>query len=80
MKGYGFQFYAGPTAENPEQREIFFHRADAPADFDFALLPSRDLVFEFTVTEDKSGKPAAREVQLVTSYNGNGKKNGHRER
>jgi uncharacterized LabA/DUF88 family protein len=78
-KGYGFlQFFAGPTAENPEQREIFFHRTDGPADLDFALLPSRDLVFEFTLTEDKSGKPAAREVQLVTSYNGNGKKNGHR--
>ena len=37
-KGYGFlQFYAGPTAENPEQRE-FFDRA-MPADFDYALLP-----------------------------------------
>jgi hypothetical protein len=80
-KGYGFlRFFSGPTVENPDHREVFFHRNDGPADVDYAVLPSRDLVFEFTLTEDKGNKLAARGLELISSYGANGKTNGHRDR
>ncbi|MBX9579589.1 MAG: NYN domain-containing protein [Gemmataceae bacterium] len=72
-KDYGFlRYFAGPEAGNLEPAEAFFHRKDGPPDFDYGILPSRDVVFEFTLGEDRGEKLAARDVQVVADYAGRG--------
>lgn len=67
-KDYGFlRYFAGPGGD-PEPGEVFFHRKDGPPDFDYTHLPSRDFVFEFTLTQDRTDRLAARDVQLVANY------------
>jgi len=61
-------------------KEVFFHRSCFIADVDVTALPSRDIVFEFTLAPEASRdgcKWAAADIAPVSSYFRNG--NGHRK-
>jgi len=77
-KGFGFLRYL-VTLDNltvtdtrdPDSpyREAFFHCSQCPSTLDLALLPSRDLIFEFTLTPGREpSKMEATELTLVVSY------------
>jgi uncharacterized LabA/DUF88 family protein len=49
-------------------RDAFFHRSQCPPTLDLGLLPSRDMVFEFTLQPGRENKMEAYELALVVSY------------
>jgi uncharacterized LabA/DUF88 family protein len=77
-KGFGFLRYLTPF-EHPGSgdhrepgrpyREAFFHFSQCPASLDLALLPSRDMVFEFTLAPGREeSKMEANDLDMVISY------------
>jgi uncharacterized LabA/DUF88 family protein len=77
-KGFGFLRYLvgldnltitdTRESESP-YREAFFHCSQCPTNFDLNLLPSRDMIFEFTLTPGRDpSKMEATELTLVVSY------------
>jgi uncharacterized LabA/DUF88 family protein len=77
-KGFGFLRYlvrlenltVTDTREpNSPYREAFFHRSQVPATLDPAQLPSRDMVFEFTLNPGRDGaNMEASELSVVVNY------------
>jgi uncharacterized LabA/DUF88 family protein len=78
QKHFGFlRYYIGmdnltvtdPTSSESPCRDAFFVDADVPAEVDLGRLPSRDMVFEFTLVPGQvSGKKAAVDMELVYDY------------
>ena len=76
-KGFGFLRYLSRLGDfnvtataDPDcpYREAFFHCSHCPPGLDLTVLPNRDLVFEFTLTEGREGKAEAEELTLLASY------------
>lgn len=77
-KGFGFLRYlvaldnlTVTDTRDPDSpyREAFFHCSQCPPSLDLALLPSRDMIFEFTLTPGREpSKMEATELALVVSY------------
>ena len=77
-KGFGFLRYLAPFEHgnagehrepNRPYREAFFHCTQCPVSLDLALLPSRDMVFEFTLAPGREeSKTEANDLALVISY------------
>jgi uncharacterized LabA/DUF88 family protein len=76
-KGFGFLRYltpfdgvCGPRDSRSPYQEAFFHRSQCPAALDLSLLPSRDMIFEFTLTRgrEEAAKMEASELALVATY------------
>ncbi|MBL8798257.1 MAG: NYN domain-containing protein [Planctomycetia bacterium] len=77
-KGFGFLRYLVDLknltitdtreAESP-YRDAFFHCSQCPPDFQLSLLPSRDMIFEFTLNRGRDEtKLEATDLDLVISY------------
>jgi len=75
-KGFGFMRYMSRIApglwitdsRNTESpyNSVFFHGSNLPRDFNPAYLPSRDLIFEFTLEEPNNDKdPIANNIRLL---------------
>jgi uncharacterized LabA/DUF88 family protein/cold shock CspA family protein len=78
-KGFGFMRYMHRIApglwitdsRNSESpyRSVFFHASNLPREFNQALLPSRDLIFEFKLEESKNNRdPVAANIRVI-GYN-----------
>ncbi len=77
FKGFGFMRFLvslspylwktdSRDAESPF-RTAFFHDSNLPDGFNVARLPSRQLVFEFTLSEPNGKQPAATDISLVSA-------------
>jgi uncharacterized LabA/DUF88 family protein len=83
-KGFGFLRYlmrlenlTVTDTREPDSpyREAFFHRSQCPATLDLNLLPSRDMVFEFTLNRGREdANMEAGELTVVANYAAHGRK------
>ena len=75
-KGFGFMRYMDKIApglwitdsrnEESPYSSVFFHGSNLPRDFNPAYLPSRDLIFEFSLEEPNNDKdPIANYIRLL---------------
>jgi hypothetical protein len=81
-KGFGFLRYlvgldnltiTDTREPDSPYREAFFHCSQCPPNFDLTLLPSRDLIFEFTLQQGRdAAKMEAIDLSLVISYGPHG--------
>jgi uncharacterized LabA/DUF88 family protein/cold shock CspA family protein len=77
-KGFGFLRYlvgldnltvTDTRDEGSPYRDAFFHCSQCPPDLSLSLLPSRDLIFEFTLARGRDeNKMEALDMSLVVSY------------
>lgn len=77
-KGFGFLRYlvgldnlTVTDTREPDSpyREAFFHCSQCPPNLDLSVLPTRDLIFEFTLTAGReASKMEATDLQLIVSY------------
>ena len=74
--GYGFMRYLNKIedrlwitdsrAEDSPYRTVFAHVSQFEADFDSSFLPSRDLIFEFTLIQNDKGL-VAEDIVLISA-------------
>jgi uncharacterized LabA/DUF88 family protein len=83
-KGFGFFRYlvkmenlTVTDTREPDSpyREAFFHRSQCPPTLDLNLLPSRDMIFEFTLNRGRdNANMEASDITLVVNYPAHGRK------